>query len=226
MSKTINEIILKLNQLGNQKNRDGMARFGISVDKAFGVSVAQLRQLARPYKHDHALALELWNTGYHEARILAAIIDDPKQVTPEQMDTWVKDFDSWDVCDQTCVLFDKTPHAVEKINEWSVRQNEFERRAAFALLACLAWHAKTEPNSTFIDLLPLIEKGSTDDRNFVKKAVNWALRTIGKHNKTLYVPALKLARELKGSSDKTARWIGSDAYRELTNEKIISRIPD
>ncbi|HEY1074565.1 MAG TPA: DNA alkylation repair protein [Patescibacteria group bacterium] len=220
----IDEILTDLKSLESEKNRAGMARFGIQVEHAYGVSVANIRRLAKPYRHNHELALELWKTGIHEARILAAIIDDPKQVTPEQMDRWVQNFNSWDLCDQTCSLFDKTPHAVAKIKEWTTREKEFEKRAGFALLAELAWHSKTEPDQTFLDLLPLIEREAHDDRNYVKKAANWALREIGKRSMRLHAEAIKLAQRLQTHDSKSARWIASDALRELTAEKTLSRI--
>lgn len=220
----IDSIIHELKKLGEAKNREGMARFGIQTDNAFGVSMPVLRKFGRAYKHDHELALELWKTGIHEAMILASIIDDPKQVSPDQMDDWVKDFDSWDVCDQACSLFDKTPHAVTKIKEWVSREREFEKRGGFALLAELAWHSKNEPDQTFMKLLPLIEQGANDDRNFVKKAVNWALREIGKRSHYLNQEAIEVAVRLKNRSEKSARWIGSDAYRELTDPKQLARI--
>lgn len=219
------EFILKeLEKLGSERNREGMKRFGITVEKAFGISVSTLRQLAKPYRKNHALALELWQTGYHEARILAAIIDDPIQVTPEQMDEWVKDFNSWDLCDQACSLFDKTPHAVAKIKEWVTREPEFEKRAGFALLAELAWHSKTEPDETFMVLLPLLEQGAGDGRNFVKKAVNWALREIGKRSRLLNTAAIKMAQVIEAQGTKSARWIAKDALRELTSDKVQDRL--
>ncbi len=221
----IKAILTELEKLGSGKNRQGMARFGIKIDKAFGVSVANIRQLAKPYKKQHQLALELWKTGYHEARILAAIVDDPAQVTPEQMDSWMKDFDSWDLCDQACSLFDKTAHAVMKIKEWTQLKPEFQKRAGYSLMAEFAWHRKDEPDQTFLDFLPLIEQGADDERNFVKKAVNWALREIGKRNRTLNKAAIEVAIKLKESDVKPTRWIGSDAYRELTDSKTIARLP-
>lgn len=224
MTNDCQTILETLNELGSEKNREGMKRFGIAVDAAFGVSVAHLRQLAKPYKKNHALALELWRTGYHEARILAAIIDDPMQVTPEQMDDWVKDFNSWDLCDQACSLFDKTPHAVAKIKEWVKREPEFEKRAGFSLLAELAWHSRTEPDETFAELLPLLEGGASDERNFVKKAVNWALREIGKRSRGLNELAILTAKRIDEQGTRSARWIAKDALRELTSDKVKQRL--
>lgn len=214
---TVPEIIIELKKLGKEENRAGMARFGIETDKALGISVTELRKFGRPYRKNHQLALELWRTGIHEAQQLANIIDDPAQVTEAQMEEWVKDFDSWDVCDGACTgLFDKTSLARQKIGEWSQREPEFEKRAAFALLAGLAWHSTDEPDQTFVDFLPLIKREATDERNFVKKAVNWALREIGKRNKQLNQAALQTAEEIKQLDSKSARWIAADAIRELS----------
>ncbi len=212
----VEKILADLKTMGSEKNRAGMARFGIATDKAYGVSVVELRKYGRAYKKQHDVARELWKTGIHEAQMLAAIIDDPAQVTPDQMDEWVKDFDSWDVTDTACTgLFDKTPYALQKIVEWTTREPEFEKRAGFALLAGLAWHSKTEPDATFIKLLPIIKREAHDDRNFVKKAANWALREIGKRNAVLNKEAMKTAEEIQKIDSKSARWIAADALREL-----------
>ncbi len=216
MDNLVQKVVDHLESLGSEKNRAGMARFGINTTKAFGVSVVELRKYGRQFRHNHELALALWRAGYHEARILAAISDDPAQVTPEQMDEWVSDFDSWDVCDQACCsLFDKTPYAVEKAKEWATRTKEFEKRAGFALMAGTAWHNKTAPDATFLAFLPFIKDASTDERNFVKKAVNWALRQIGKRNAILWDAAVKTALDMALSDSKSARWIASDALREF-----------
>ena len=176
-------------------------------------------------RRNHDLAEALWASGRHEARLLAALIDDPKQVTPAQMDAWVADFDSWDLCDQACSkLFSRTPFVDAKIAKWAQDQREFVRRAGFALLAAHTVHGKTLPNKTFLAYLPLIERHATDERNFVRKAVNWALRQIGKRNSTLHAPALALARRLSESENKTARWIGKDAVKELTDPVQLARI--
>lgn len=221
----VNDVLAELRALGSEKNRAGMARYGINTERAYGVSMEAARPLARKYRRQHALAAELWASGVHEARILAALIDDPKLVTPKQMDAWAADFNSWDLCDQTCMkLFAVTPHAVTKIEKWAKDKREFVRRAAFATIAGYAVHAKKAPNAEFAAFLPIIEAHATDPRNFVRKAVNWALRTIGKRSVALYAPALKLARKLAASDDKTARWIGKDAVRELTDPAQIARI--
>ena len=202
-----------------------MARFGINTEKAFGVSMAAARPLARKYKRQHDLAAELWASGMHEARILAALIDDPKLVTPKQMDAWVADFNSWDLCDQACMkLFAKTPYVAEKVAKWAKDKREFVRRAAFATIAGYAVGAKKAPDAEFLPFLAIIETYATDERNFVKKAVNWALRQIGKRSNALHAPALKLATKLAASEDKAARWIGKNAMKELTDPVQLERL--
>jgi 3-methyladenine DNA glycosylase AlkD len=218
-------ILAELKALGSETNRAGQARFGINTARAFGVSMAALRPLARRLKRDHALAAALWKSHVHEARILAALIDVPANVTPEQMDRWAAAFDSWDLCDQTCSkLFVRTPFVEEKISAWAADEREFVRRAGFALLAAHAVHSKKLPDQEFLKFLPLIERHATDPRNFVRKAVNWALRQIGKHSLALHGPALALAERLAASSDKAARWIGKDAAKELTDPIQIARV--
>lgn len=219
------DVIAELRALGSEKNRAGMARFGINTEAAFGISLQQLRPLARKYKKNHELALALWESGFHEARLLAALIDDPKQVTAKQMDSWTADFDSWDLCDQACLkLFVKTPLVEAKIAKWAKDEREFVRRAAFALLAAYAVHGKEVPDSNYRRLLPLIEEYSTDERNFVRKAVNWALRQIGKRSPALHKPALALSKRLAASDNKTARWIGKDAVKELSDPFQLGRL--
>jgi 3-methyladenine DNA glycosylase AlkD len=221
----VRSTIAELRALGSEKNRAGMARFGINAERAFGVSMQQLRPLARRYRHNHDLAAALWASGFHEARLLACLIDDPKQVTAKQMDAWAAEFDSWDLCDQVCLkLFVKTPFVDGKIERWAKDKREFVRRAGFALLAAHAVHGKDVPDAVFRAHLALIEKAATDERNFVRKAVNWALRQIGKRSVALHKPALALARRLAVSSDKTARWIGKDAVRELTDPFQLRRL--
>jgi 3-methyladenine DNA glycosylase AlkD len=218
-------LLAELAALGSAENRAGMARFGINTDDAFGVSMTTLRPLARRHRRDHDLALALWKTGKHEARILAALIDDPKEVTPEQMDEWTADFDSWDLCDQACMkLFAATPFVARKAKQWAKDEREFVRRAAFALIAGYTVHAKKAPDEEFLPFLDLIERHADDGRNFVKKAVNWALRQIGKRSPTLHKPALRLAEKLAASDDRTARWIGRDAVKELTDPEQLDRI--
>jgi 3-methyladenine DNA glycosylase AlkD len=220
-----NEIIQRLKSLSDPAAVEGMARFGINPENTYGVSVPNLRQIAKEAGKDHALAQELWKSSIHEARILASMVDDPKLVTEEQMEAWVKDFDSWDVCDQVCMnLFDKTPLAWRKVSDWSEREEEFVKRAAFALIACLAWHDKQAKDEKFIELLPVIVSGATDERNFVKKAVNWALRNVGKRKLSLNQAALETARKIQQLDAKAARWIAADAIRELSGEAVQKRL--
>ncbi|MBI4059351.1 DNA alkylation repair protein [Candidatus Microgenomates bacterium] len=196
-----------------------MARFGVNPQNTLGINIPYLRKLAKEIGKNHNLALELWESKIHEARILAAFIDDPKLVTSKQMDIWVSEFDSWDVCDQVCSnLFDKTPFAYEKIGIWCKKKEEFVRRAGFVMMAVLAVHDKSLSNDRFKNFFLLIKKYSTDERNFVKKAVNWALRQIGKRNKILLKEALECAREIKSLDSKSAKWIASDAIRELAKK--------
>lgn len=225
MTASADDVIAEIRSLGSEKNRAGMARYGINTSRAFGVSLAALEPIARRHRRDHALALALWKTGWHEARILAAVIDDPKVVSPEQMDRWAADFDSWDLCDQACMkLFARTPYVLEKVRAWADDEREFVRRAAFATIAGYVVHAKEAPDSVFLDFLPIIEEHATDPRNYVKKAVNWALRQIGKHSFALHGRALALAERLAASGDGTARWIGRDAVRELSDPARIARL--
>ncbi len=206
---------------------EGMKRFGISGGKIYGISVPELRSIAKSLGSDHQLAAELWRTGVHEARILASMVDDPKLLTAAQMEIWVQDFDSWDLCDHCCGnLFDKTKFAFEKAKEWSTRKAEFEKRAGFALIAELAVHDKSSTDPKFEEFLALIEKiGAEDDRNFVKKAVNWALRQIGKRNSRLNTKAIKVAlRMLEKKESPAGSWIASDALRELRSEPVQKRL--
>jgi 3-methyladenine DNA glycosylase AlkD len=212
----ITEILGWLERRGSKRNREGMARYGIVAPKIFGVSVADLQKLARKYGRNHQLALALWKTGWYEARMLTAFIDDPSLVTPRQMDEWARDFDNWAICDTLCFhLFDRTPHAFRKVQVWSTRKDEFVKRAAFALLAGLALHDKKSPDAPFLRSLKLIENASTDDRNFVKKGANWALRAVGRRNKHLKTAAMALSRRLADSPTASARWIGRDALAKL-----------
>lgn len=214
---TAAQLIERLRAMGNPAIVAGMARFGINSANTLGVSMPQLRELAKG-RRDQELSLELWASGIHEARILAALVGEPARVTTEQMDAWVLDFDSWDVCDQVCMnLFDRTPWAFEKAVEYAGREEEFVKRAGFALMAVLAWHDKTAPNQKFLDLLPVIQRESADERNFVKKAVNWALRQIGKHSPALNQAAVATAREILLIDSRAARWVANDALRELEN---------
>jgi 3-methyladenine DNA glycosylase AlkD len=222
---TVAAILRELESLRSERNLQGMARYGIATANAYGVSQAVLKPMARPYRRNHALALALWETGKHEARHLAGLIDDPKLVTPEQMDAWAAGFDSWDIVDGVSFnLFDKTAHVDEKIREWAGDEREFVKRAAFSMIAGRTVHAKKLPDETFLPYLALIEAAAGDNRNFVRKAVNWALRQIGKRSLALHEPALALAERLAASDDRAKRWIGRDAVKELTNEKQLERL--
>jgi 3-methyladenine DNA glycosylase AlkD len=205
-----------LQRQGRKRNRDGMARFGIVSPKIFGVSMATMEPMAKRLRHDHELAVALWESGWHDARMLATMIDEPSRVTGAQMERWCGGFDTWAVCDTACCkLFDRSPLAWKKVALWSRRRAEYEKRAAFALIAALAVHDQAAPDARFLAMLPLIERASSDERNFVKKGVSWALRAIGHRNPRLHRAATVVARRLAGSRDPTARWIGKDALRDL-----------
>ncbi len=219
------EIIQTLHSLSNPKNIAGMARYGINPSHNLGVPIAQLRPLAKKIGKNHPLAQRLWVSGIHDARLLACFIDDPTDVTPAQMDAWADDFDSWDICDQACTsLFDQTSYAYKKIRQWANDKKEFKKRAAFSLIAGLAVHDKDAPDSTFEHFFPLFIKHAADNRNYVKKAVNWALRNIGKRNQYLNTQAIRTAQKIQRLDAPSARWIASDALRELTNKKTQDRL--
>ncbi len=220
VSAQVKAAVAELKRLGTKKTRDGMARYAIPSDNAFGVPVGKIRDLGKQLGHNHDLAEGLWQTGWYEARMLAAFVDDPSLVTPAQMDRWCKDFDNWAICDTLCFhLFDKTPHAFGKVVQWSKRKDEFVKRAAFALLASLAGHDKKSPDEPFTRCLPLVERAASDDRNFVKKGVSWALRGVGRRSPGLKVEALKVAKRLSESTNASARWVGKDALRDLTRSR-------
>jgi 3-methyladenine DNA glycosylase AlkD len=210
---------------GNQSVRDGMVRFAIPADKAFGIPVGDLRKYAKELGRNHELATALWETGWYEARLLAAFLAEPARVTPAEMDRWCRGFDNWAVCDTVCFhLYDRTPHAWRKIKAWSKRKNEFEKRAAFALLASIWLHDKQAADEPFADCLPLIERAATDERNFVKKGVVWALRGVGGRSPALHAAAVSLAQQLAASSDATSRWVGSTTLRELRGPAAAKRL--
>jgi len=219
------DILNKLKAKARPDQLEGMARYGISSERRLGVNVPDMRKIAKDAGKDHALALELWKTGIPDAQIVAALMAEPDKLTDAQMEDWVKDFNSWDVCDQVCMnLFDKSPLTIKKIHDWSGRQEEFVKRAAYALIACVAWHDKAAEDDTFIQLFPVIKRGATDERNYVKKSVNWALRHIGKRNSQLNKAAIEVAEEIGQMDSKAARWIASDALRELKSENVQKRL--
>lgn len=206
-----------------QENKEGMARFGINTEKAFGVSVVKIREIAKMVGKGHEKAQKLWETGMHEARIMACFLDEPRRITKEQAENWALGFNSWDLCDQCCMnLFDRLPFSYELAAEWAEREEEYVKRAGFAIMASLALHDKKAPDEKFLPFLNSIEKQSTDPRNFVKKAINWALRQIGKRRPSIIDKVKTLAEKLAESDDKNARWVGKDALREF-DKKNLSR---
>ena len=231
-------ILAELAAQGSDENRAGMARYGIRVDDAFGVSVTELRRLAKRLGRDHGLALGLWRSGNHEARLLAAFVDEPARVDERQMEAWAADFDSWDLCDEvTTDLFDQTRFAWSKAVEWAGRPEEFVKRGGFALMAGLAVHDKAAGDEAFLELLEPIEREAWDERNFVKKAVNWALRNIGKRDLALNEAAAACAQRIRAAADeraggprggdagaRAARWVATDALRELRSPKVLARL--
>jgi 3-methyladenine DNA glycosylase AlkD len=220
-----NQVLAWLERRGSARNRAGMARYGIQTAKSFGVSSATMRPLAKRIGRDHDLALALWDTGWLEARMLAGLAADPARLTPALMDRWCRDFDNWAICDSTCLhLFSRTPHAWRKVTIWSGRRDQWVRRAGFALLAALAIHDRRATDAAFVRALTLVEAGARDERNFVKKAVNWALRQIGKRSLALNLRAIALAHDLAASPAPTPRWIGKDALRELTSPAVARRL--
>lgn len=218
-------ILRKLKSMANPEAVAGMARYGINPKNNLGISIYKLRAIAKEIGKDHELTLKLWDSGIHDARLLACFIEDPLKVTEEQMDNWAEDFDSWDVCDQACTsLFDLSPLAWNKVFEWAESKKEFVKRGAFALIAGLAVHNKEASDRKFEQFASLIKKNSVDERNYVKKAVNWALRNIGKRNIALNKKMIKLAKDISSIDSKTAKWISSNAIRELTSEKVQIRL--
>lgn len=221
------EVVNSLKRLGSPEAKEQMKRYGTYTEKAFGVPVSQMQAIAKKLGRDHQLALDLWETGWYEARMVAAFVDEPERVTAAQMDRWCRDFDNWGICDTVCFhLFDRTPHAFGKVDQWAGRKEEFVKRGAFALLACLALHDKQAADKQFMDRLPLIEQAATDERNFVKKGVSWALRLIGRRNPELHGAALALSERLAASANPAAKWIGKDAVKDLSSaaaKKMVTR---
>jgi 3-methyladenine DNA glycosylase AlkD len=221
----VDAVIAQLTKLGTKRTRDGMERYGIPPDNALGVPVGTLQKLAKQLGKNHELARALWDTGVYEARMLAAYVDEPDRVTSSQMDRWCNAFDSWAICDTVCfVLFDRTPHAWQKVVQWSGRRDEFAKRGAFALLACLALHDKRAGDESFMRCLPLLERAAADGRNFVKKAVSWALRSIGRRSFALHAATAETARRLAESTLPTERWVGKDALRDLLRPTVTRRL--
>ena len=218
------DIVRHLQSLRNEANIAGMARYGIDTSTALGITTPQMRAVARQVKRDHDRALVLWRTGLRDARMAAILTDDPLRLTRQQARDWAADFNSWEIVDTAADLFTQAPFWRELVAEFAADEREYVRRAAFAMIAGASVHNKREPDNTLLGFLPLIEAHATDPRNFVRKAVNWTLRNIGKRNRACHGPALALAEKLAASDDRTARWIGKDAVRELTSEKILARL--
>ncbi|MEO5758951.1 MAG: DNA alkylation repair protein [Mesorhizobium sp.] len=223
-SWTTDQIVLHLRAIGTAENRAGMARFGINTTSALGIGNSDLRPIARKLKRNQERSLVLWDSGIREARLLAAFTGEPRKITVEQCRRWAADFDSWEIVDSVSDLFVETPFWRDLIDEFADDEREFVRRTAFAMLAWSAVHLKKEPDAVFVAYLPLIETHAGDARNFVRKAVNWALRQIGKRSIGLHAPALALAQKLAASADKTARWVGKDAEKELSAPKTLERL--
>ena len=222
---SVQDVLEMLRAKAQPHQLEGMARYGMTPEGRLGVAVPDMRAIAKQVGKDHDLALGLWATGVAEARIVAAMVDVPAKLTEAQMEAWVVGINSWDVCDQVCMnLFEKSPLVWKKIVDWSAREEEFVKRTAFALIACLAWHDKKAEDEKFIAVLPIIKAGATDNRNYVKKAVNWALRNIGKRNANLNRTALHAAREIGQMDSKAARWVAADAIRELESEAVQARL--
>jgi len=218
-------VVAELRRLGSKRHRAGMARFAIPSDRAFGVPMNRVHALAKRLGRSHELAQALWETGWYEARLLAAFVDEPARVTPLQMDRWCRDFDNWAVCDTVCFhLFDRTPHAFSKVARWAKRKGEFQRRAAFALLASVGAHDKKTGDEPFARCLPLIERGASDERNFVKKGVSWALRVVGRRSPALHRASVALAKRLAASGEPASRWVGKDALRDLSRPAVVARL--
>lgn len=221
LAARVRAALAELQKLSTQRDLENLPRFGITAKSALGVSLANVQKLAKTLGRDHELARALWDTGCYEARLLTAFVAEPASLTPAQMERWCKDFDNWAVCDTLCFhLFDRVPHAWNKIRTWSNQEPEFVKRTAFALMASIAGHDKLAGDEVFLDGLSLIEAAANDERNFVKKAVSWALRRIGRRNRALHRAAVALSARLMKSEHASERWIGRDAHEELTSELV------
>ena len=227
IKEQVRSVLAELKRLSSARIREEMApRYGIVTSyETFGVRMRNMLQVARGLGRDHALALALWETGNYEALMVAGFIADPERITPALMDRWCRDFDNWATCDTLCFkLFDRVPCAFGMVAKWAARRDEFQKRAAFALIACLAGHDKRAGNDAFLEFLPLIEAAATDERNFVKKGVSWALRGVGGRNAELKTAAIALAKRLAGSASASARWVGKDALKQLGSPAVLRRL--
>jgi 3-methyladenine DNA glycosylase AlkD len=221
----VNDVLAWLKQRGTQRNRDGMARYGLPSRNTFGVSMATMQSEAKRIGTNHELALALWKTGWFEARNMAAFVGDPARVTPALMNAWCRDFDNWGTTDTVCFkLFDRSPHAWKMVSQWVKEKGEFQKRAGFVLIACLAQHDKTAKDASFEKFFSMIERGASDDRNFVKKGVSWALRGLGHRNKALHAMAIKTATKLSKSDNATERWVGKDVLRDITRPIVLKKV--
>lgn len=221
----LQEIVGRLELLSTPENIEGMARFGITPEKTYAVRIPELRKIAKETGKNHEMALKLWALDFRETKILACMIEDPEMVSSAQMNEWALEFDYWEICDQCCMnLFSKTKFAYEKIFEWGKHEEEFVKRAAFSLLAVLAVHDKKQSDEQFEQYFPLLISASTDNRNFVKKSVNWALRSIGKKNSSLNKSSIDLAEEILAINTKSSKWIASNALKELRSEKVRKKL--
>ena len=218
-------VVAELKKLATKRTRDGMARYAIPSGQAFGVPMAAMQAMAKRLGRNHDLALVLWDTGWYEARTVAALIDEPERVTAAQMDRWAGEFGNWAVCDSVCFfLFDRTPHAFGRVKRWARSKDEYVKRGAFALLASLAAHDKLSPDEAFLECLPLVEAAAPDDRNFVKKGVSWALRLMGRRSPARHAAAVAVAERLAVSEAPSARWIGRGVVRELSSPKVVAAV--
>jgi 3-methyladenine DNA glycosylase AlkD len=222
---TVPEVIEWLKRTGSPKAAAGLSRYGLPTENAYGISVATLRKYARDAGTDHDLALRLWKTGSLDARILASFLGDPERLTLTQMNAWCRDFDNWGTTDTACfALFDRSPLAWKVVAPWAKQKGEFQKRAGFVMIACLAAHDKTAGDAAFLKFLPMIERGASDDRNFVKKGVSWALRHLGHRSPRLHAAAIKTATKLSKSQDATQRWVGKDALRDITRPSVRQKV--
>lgn len=221
----VDEVIAWLKKTGSPAAAASLGRFGLPSNNAYGISVAVLQKYAKTIGVDHRLALKLWKTGSLDARILASFLGDPKQVTPAMMNSWCRDFDNWGTTDTACFkLFDQSPHAWNMVGKWVKEKGEFQKRAGFVLIACLAQHDKTATDAAFARFFPMIEKGASDDRNFVKKGVSWALRGLGHRSRALHAAAIKTAKQLATSEHRAERWVGRDALKDITRPAVIKKV--
>jgi 3-methyladenine DNA glycosylase AlkD len=224
-SVSATEVIAWLKKSGSPKAAAGLARYGLPTANAYGIPVGTLRAYAKRIGKDHALALQLWRSGSLDARILASFLADPAQLTLAQMKAWCRDFDNWGTTDTACfALFDRSPLAWKVVGPWVRQKGEFQKRAGFVMIACLAAHDKTATDAAFLKFLPVIERGASDDRNFVKKGVSWALRHLGHRSPALHAAAVKTATKLSKSEDATERWVGKDALRDITRPMVLKKV--